>query len=478
VFALLWLVAAAAPQLPSRPQDCPTLAARLRAAHQVPVAEFRRLLDLINAEYPNDMGVFAPKPIPRSPGSKHGAPPPPAPKESDWLPDLLALTPPPELAAARSEAIDIVGNVHALAQTGRWDQECPAARVLLDFAFEDLSGVFRDEVGRQVRTMGAAALPPLIRLAMGSSKIAKGERRYANYQLDRMDRQRPETAMAQVHDDRIRAEILTAYGETRPNSAVNVVLGECGASSPRVRRAARWAWMQYLLHKPPDPPRRRLNLGGGKVSHEARELYLSYRELCDLEIRRQWPALMGEPADPEKTLEELSEELFARQDAERTKRWDALFDQAEAKRKRGDLEGAVGVYEWILAQDPFYGRRAEMAPGLYALGRARLAERKYAQAAGWLRQASILSPFEAKSVVDAELALSEGLAEVARGGDDSAPLERALALDPGSSPARLALMQFQERRVRNRFRRHAPLVAGLILLGGACTLLFFRIKPV
>src|SRR6185295_6258589 len=98
--------------------------------------------------------------------------------------------------------------------------------------------------------------------------------------------------------------ILHAYGETRPPAAVHTVLGECDASSPRVRRVARWAWMEYVTRTPPEPPKRKLKLAGGKETDEEKELYLSYRELAELEMQRQFPALVGEQAPPDKSLKE------------------------------------------------------------------------------------------------------------------------------------------------------------------------------
>ena len=55
-------------------------------------------------------------------------------------------------------------------------------------------------------------------------------------------------------------DFATGLLETRPPSAVHVVLGECDASSPRVRRAARTAWRAYVTEPPPEPPRRKLKL--------------------------------------------------------------------------------------------------------------------------------------------------------------------------------------------------------------------------
>jgi len=310
------------------------------------VAQLRLVLDAAQLTYPDDHGMFVERRERKF--------------EPDWAVLIGGVLLPPELWPARAEMLDVVARIRG----------CRDVTRLLDWGFSPAGTPYRDEVGRQVRTVGDSAVPTLIRIAYGKTK----SRRYANWQLDRMDRQRPEAAMAQIHDDRLRAEILTAYGDVLSPPAVHVVLGETDASSPRVRKAARWAWMQYVTRKPPDPPKRKLKLNGGKESEEEKELYLNVRELADLEIRRQWPALMNEPANPEKSLADLSAALFAAKDAERTKRWDALFAEAQAKEKAGDPAGAVAAYDWILAQDPFYARRGEMVAAFRSAGRTREAD--------------------------------------------------------------------------------------------------------
>ena len=304
------------------------------------------MLDAAQLTYPDDHGMFVERRERKY--------------EPDWAILIDGIWLPPELWPARVEMLDVVARIRG----------CHDVTRLLEWGFSPAGTVYRDEVGRQVRTVGDSAVPTLIRIAFGKTRA----RRYANWQLDRMDRQRPEAAMAQIRDDRLRAEILTAYGEVLSPQAVHVVLGETDASSPRVRRAARQAWLQYVTRKPPEPPKRKLKLNGGKESDEEKELYLNVRELADLEIRRQWPALMNEPANPEKSLADLSAALFAAKDAERTKRWDALFAQAQAKEKAGDLEGAVDAYNWILAQDPYYARRGEMVAAFRAAGHTREAD--------------------------------------------------------------------------------------------------------
>jgi hypothetical protein len=323
--------------------DCSSLP---HTPSQWPVAQLHLVLDAAQLTYPDDHGLFVERRERRY--------------EPDWEILIGAVWLPPELWPARVEMLDVVRRIRS----------CHDVTSLLEWGFSPAGTPYRDEVGRQVRRVGDPAVPTLIRLAFSTKKM----RRYANWQLDRMDRQRPEAVMAQIHDDRLRAGILTAYGEVLAPQAVRVVLAECEASSPRVRKAARWAWMQYVTRKAPDPPKRKLKLGGGKATEEEKQLYLPVRELCELEIRRQWPALMGEPANPETSLAELSAALFAKKDAERTQRWDALFAQAQAQERSGDVASAVGAYSWILAQDPFYARRGEMASAFRAAGRLREAD--------------------------------------------------------------------------------------------------------
>ena len=111
------------------------------------------------------------------PKKKAAAAPEPSPSPS---PQPIA---PADLELARKEAIERVQWIRARAAT----RELDAVDPLFKAAFE-LDGVFRDEIGRQIRAMESFAVPALIRLmhAKGPAK----QRRYASYQLDRMDRAR------------------------------------------------------------------------------------------------------------------------------------------------------------------------------------------------------------------------------------------------------------------------------------------------
>src|SRR5262249_11196875 len=158
-------------------------------------------------------------------------------------------------------------------------------------------GVFRDECGRQIRSMESFAVPALIRLMhqKGPAALHLGkQRRYASYQLDRMDRARPMKAIAAAPDDRVRATIIHAYGEERALDAVEAILNQVDAPSHRVRKEARWAWLRYVTGRPPPPaPKRKRKLPGGREEEEEKPDYLTYREIAVLALQKELTAING-----------------------------------------------------------------------------------------------------------------------------------------------------------------------------------------
>ena len=64
-------------------------------------------------------------------------------------------------------------------------------------------------------------------------------------------------------------------------------MDKVNADSPRVRAAARAAWMAYITGPPPPPaPKKKLQLPGGKLTKKEKPLWLTYRELADNELRK------------------------------------------------------------------------------------------------------------------------------------------------------------------------------------------------
>lgn len=402
-----------------------------------------------DAQVPPPDGVKpAKKPAPKTPPAANAtvdptAPPPPAPP----VPSRA------EMETARAEALERVAEMRALSGMRRLDGVDPIWRL----AFE-VDGVFRDECGRQIRAMDSWAIPALVRLMhqpnQGRQSMAK-QRRYASYQLDRMDRQRPSKAISTAPDDRVRAEIIHAYGETRALDAVEAVLGQVDSASHRVRKEARWAWLRYVTGKAPPPaPKRKRKLPGGKEEAEEKPDYLTYREIATLALQKQLQAINNEPPDPNVSAKEMTDELFEYYDRKRAAEWDDEFAAARAKEERGDVKGAVGEYGWILAHDPSYARRGEMAHGFARWGDSLRDQGDVSRALGAWRQAIDLAPDGPDArYAAARVALYDGLQALAHGHADVGAFRRALALDPSLTEARSALARAESMATRHRLAR-------------------------
>ena len=246
-------------------------------------------------------------------------------KDLDWLGALEKLKSSSissHLRRAHGEALLSVALIRALAATGHHD----ASISLLRFSYRH-GGAFRDECGRQIRAMGVRAVPGLLRARALKDPLAYKMKRYAAYQLDRMDLTRPARVLRQA-DPELQAELLHTYGEVRAGSAVNAVLGLTNAKSAKVRLAARWAMLRYVSGRPPRVIKRRLKLAGGRQTASARTLYLNYRQLASSAIvdrLAQELAAAGGPseADLRKRFREeddpryLAERLFKHLDQQR-----------------------------------------------------------------------------------------------------------------------------------------------------------------
>ncbi len=521
---LVFFTVMSAPPLPA--DDFAANVARLAKPLQTKPETFRKLFLAMWAQVPNwksgdPMWIRQPEPPwippPRVPGQPRAKRPPPHdPETLDWIaalqsvdldaaaqldpdksipppwvppgtkkkpappPPVAATTPPPpppthaEMELARTEALETVKLMRAIAASHRLDAVEPIWKVAFEY-----DGVFRDECGRAIRSMDSWAIPALVRLMhqpnQGKTSMAK-QRRYASYQLDRMDRQRPQKAISTAPDDRVRADIIHAYGETRALDAVEAVLGQVDASSHRVRREARWAWLQYVTGKAPPPaPKRKRKLPGGKEEAEEKPDYLTYREIATLALQKELAAINNEPPDANASAKQMTDELFEYYDKKRAAEWDGEFGAAKAKEERGDVKGAVDDYGWILAHDPNYARRGEMAHAFASLGDSVRDQGDVPRALGLWRQAIDLAPDgpDARHAA-ARVALYDALAALERGHDAVGEFRRALALDPSLSEARAGLQRARWLAARRRVTHASAAVAALLALALGLWLLWRR----
>lgn len=376
--------------------------------------ERRAALTAIRADIPDKEGRFA-----RRRGKDDEAR-----GEFDWLAELAALDEPPPGAG---DVMADVAAIRALAAT----QSIEAGQALLSFAFDDVGLVYRDECGRYLRKMAPYSLPALIAVAADEDKRAIAK--YGAYQLERMDRKAPARVIEQVsRDETLEVAVLAAYGTSKPREAVGPILAIIDDPSPRVREAARTAWLAYVTGpEPPPAPKRKLKLPGGRMSEEPEPLWLTYRELADIELEREYEEIFAEKPPRRESLEALSQKLFAHYDALRADALAARHREAKALADAGNWADATAAYDRILAEVPEHLERAAMAGAYLEHGKALEREQKWAEAAVAYSKAHGLAP-EAEHA-GAALAghyFALGRTLQAEGKDGTAVLRRAASLDP------------------------------------------------
>lgn len=428
------------------PRFLPELMQRLPRVRTSTDAERRAVLLAFGATMPGPSGVFQQPPRP----AKSGPPP-----EPDWLAELARN---PDQTPAVVESFEAVVILRALGQSQREE----AAQAILDFGFSADGAAFRDECGRTLRSLSPYSLSTLLRASQDKKRSGGSYARYATYQLDRMDKGRPTYVLAAAPDDTVEVAMLRAIGAVRHPDAVTAVLERTRATSHAVRRAAREAWLAYVTGPPPPPaPTAFRKLPGGKLSEKPLPLYLTYREFADLELRRVLTAENGgtKPARKAK-VEELTQDLFSLYDQQRTAMWDDTMAEAQAHAQARRLGDMARTYDVILVNEPFYTRRAEMAPGFLQLGRQYREETAWEPAVLALNKALSLDPTgPVAKAAAAELRYARGMQAREAGKNADLDLASALSADPQNQAVEHALAQV--RRAAMRGRRAWMLYAGL-----------------
>jgi hypothetical protein len=370
------------------------------------------------------------------------------------------------LIAARSELLLRVALLRALAQAGQ-RRNTSVVDPIFDLAFSR-EGLLRDECGRALRSIGSYAVPALLHRQLDKKRSPTAQmRRYAAYQLDRMDRLRPSQALAQAADDLNRAEILHTYGVYRTLDAVEPVLSYVDAPSHRVRREARWAFRNYVDGPPPPPvPKRKRKLPGGGEEAEEKEDYLNYREMATLVLHKRLRALTGQAGKDNATAKELTDQVFAYYDNKREAEFAQIFRAAKDAEASFDLVGAVDRYGWILAHQPDHPRRGEMARAYARLGQklALDAETQVDQgkkpseiqgrATGLLRQALAINPrLSDQAVLRAHIHYLDGQSAQQAGASGESDFRQALAVAKDFAPAQRALASLAAQKAKEQHKR-------------------------
>ena len=436
--------------------DAPTLHGWLHREVKTPVADMKNLLRAVGAAVPDSNGRFD------KPGRI---------KDLDWLDALLRYDPAklsPALRAALTECRLMAALIRATAATAHPD----ASISLVRFGYRH-KGAFRDECGRQIRAMGVAAVPGLVRTRNLKDELGFKMVRYATYQMDRMNWTRPGRVLKLAGPD-LQAELLHAYGEVRDTAAVNAVLEHADAREENVRRAARWATLRYVSGRPPRAMKRKLKLVGGRETERARSLYYTYQQLAThalaTSLAKALSKRRGRPVDElRKELlsgvepRHLAESLFAELDREQAHRRTRQLRDAVALARGGELEDALARFDMILAASPFHPGRAEMAPHYHQRGKELFEKGKMRQATLYLTKAIHLAP-SGDLVVKARAMrlVAEAILSPAGSPARETRLRQALALVPGQQRATWELD-----RLHSRYRSRLTMAGGV---GGALAL--------
>lgn len=430
-------------------------------SHVATVDERRAVLALIEAQVPDKDGRFK---TPDRKTKKELT----ADDEIDWLKKLLELDP---ATPGAGEVIADIAAVRALVATG----DSRAAQAIFDAAFHDETMIYRDECGRYLRKLEPYSIPTLTKESAGKVGDRK---RYATYQLERLDRQEPNKAFAAAAgDEALTLEIIAVYRKTKIREAVHAMWGKVNDDRTRVRAAAREAWMDYITGPPPPrAPMKKLQLPGGKLTKKEKPLWLNYRELADNELRQNSNELLHtdyqledpmslddkEAAKVEKIDQvAVTKELFDYYDGERRKLDGAQWAQASSKAAIGDLEAAAALLDRLLAQNPDRAEKADMATIFYARGKQLEEKKAYAEAAVAYSKAHGLDP-KGKRATDALAAqhYMQGKALEAAGKDGGPDYRKAVALKPDYAPAQDAAESVSPTK-KPTWMLYAAMVAGV-----------------
>ncbi len=439
--------------------------------HATSVDTRRGVLLSIEAQVPDKTGKFT---VVRQTGKERKAN-----DEVDWLTALLAL---PAATPGLGEVIADDAAIRALAATS----EIRASQYVFEIAFDDGTMIYRDECGRYLRKAEPYSIVTLTKESQGTGD----RKRYATFQLERIDRQDPVKALdAATGNEPLEIAIIETFKTTKIREAVRAVWMRVNADAPRVRAAARGAWMDYITGPPPKPaPRDYLKLTGGRRSRKPKPLWLTYRELADNELRRAANELLHEEYSLEdensmddreaKAVEpidqvEVTNRLFAYFDAERGKVDGAVWAEAKVKSAAGDLAGAVALVDRLVATTAERPERVDMAAIYASWGKALATKQAWTLAAIAYSKATGLDPTAATANVTLaahHYALGKSLE--AQGKDGGPDFRRAAALNPASEPAQEAAEASDDAsRGKPRWMLYAAAgAAGVALV--LCTLAF------
>jgi len=288
----------------------------------------------------------------------------------------------------------------------------PAVRELIELR-ANFGELLRIDLSRQIALLKDRAVPALIEAKKHDATIVQ---RFAEVELDRLGKVTPGEAVS-MSDVDVLSDTLRAFGHVRNEEAVDALLSFANHERKKVRDAAR-------------------------------ESIAAIGEPGRWRLRDAYQDLTGEKVDKSIPWDVLARRIFAIYDKGRVAELWGIFSaglEASTAGKHGD---AVAAFDKVLARDPLFDRRKEMAMSYFELGKTLPFDRAEERLAT-LRKSRRLDP-EASDIsrVDAEIAYTEAKVLIAEGRPDRFLLERAVDLDPNHTDAKQLLVTFDKAAVK------------------------------
>lgn len=317
-----------------------------------------------------------------------------------------------------------------------------AGRALLAFGMEH-QHIFRLETLRIARNSTREYMVP----ALIEFRRPSDDARMFIRQIREATRKVTPGECVQTHDNALLSEILRAFGATRQQDALNVVVSFVNSDRAQVRDAARWAVAQY----------------GRDAINALRTAYENYA---------------GEDPNPQWGWERVAREMYAAYDRRLAEEVAHAFDEGLAAAHAGNDVQMLDRFQFVLARHPLYDRRVEMVAPLMAYAQ-RLESTDAVHAESIYRLALRVAP-EAPTARRAQSAIQYLEAERAlqRGVADPELYRVAVRTDPSNHRAQAQLESISEVAVvKSRHRRKVLGALGLFALAMAgLGLLFNRLR--
>lgn len=299
----------------------------------------------------------------------------------------------------------------------------------------------RVEVQQRLSDMKDRALGALIEARRHpAEKVA----RWAGLRLDQMGRAIPSESV-RTNDFEALADILRAYGRVRDPDAARIIISYANSERTQLRLAARQSIVML-----------------GSVG--LWQLRDAYEDVVGKRPRRDW------------TWEHTARELFGEFDRLRLARVYGAFVDGERHLEKGELELMGHSYDLVLAKDPLFEKRSQMAPGYFRLAQS-LRDANPTAALEALTRVERLSSNpslskQAQSLASTLLAIQSAT----RGVVDIDRLKAALELDPSNTLARQSLASLQPSNLVSRYSSVRWIASAVIAFAGVLSALLIWLR--